>query len=80
MLLDGKFKYTFFAVYSFKSKIFFKVTSALTHNISGTAKAAFQTVMAVVIWTETKTFLWWLSNIVVLVGSGLYTYFQKQVN
>jgi len=55
-----------------------QVTSALTHNISGTAKAAAQTVMAVAIWQEVKPFLWWLSNLVVLVGSGAYTYVQKQ--
>ncbi|CAD5226700.1 unnamed protein product [Bursaphelenchus xylophilus] len=55
-----------------------QVTSALTHNISGTAKAAAQTVMAVIIWMEEKPFLWWISNIVVLVGSGAYTYVQKK--
>jgi GDP-fucose transporter C1 len=55
-----------------------QATSALTHNISGTAKAAAQTVMAVVIWQETKFFLWWVSNFVVLFGSAAYTYVQKQ--
>ncbi|KAI1715935.1 triose-phosphate transporter family domain-containing protein [Ditylenchus destructor] len=55
-----------------------QATSALTHNISGTAKAAAQTVMAVIMWSEIKSALWWLSNIVVLFGSGLYTYVQKQ--
>ncbi|CAD5218792.1 unnamed protein product [Bursaphelenchus okinawaensis] len=55
-----------------------QVTSALTHNISGTAKAAAQTVMAVIIWMEVKSGLWWLSNIVVLAGSGAYTYVQKK--
>lgn len=65
--------------FCFQCVVSLKVTSALTHNISGTAKAAFQTVMAVIIWAEIKTFFWWISNIVVLVGSGFYTYFQKQV-
>jgi len=55
-----------------------QVTSALTHNISGTAKAAAQTVMAVGIWQEVKPVLWWFSNAIVLIGSGLYTYVQKQ--
>uniref|UniRef100_A0A915DN12 Sugar phosphate transporter domain-containing protein n=1 Tax=Ditylenchus dipsaci TaxID=166011 RepID=A0A915DN12_9BILA len=55
-----------------------QATSALTHNISGTAKAAAQTVMAVIIWQETKFFLWWVSNIVVLVGSAAYTWVQKK--
>jgi GDP-fucose transporter C1 len=40
-----------------------QVTSALTHNISGTAKAAAQTVLAVIYWHELKPFLWWLSNV-----------------
>jgi len=54
-----------------------QVTSALTHNISGTAKAAAQTVMAVMIWSEIKSLLWWASNALVLVGSGAYTWVQK---
>ncbi|KAL3103645.1 hypothetical protein niasHS_000281 [Heterodera schachtii] len=55
-----------------------QVTSALTHNISGTAKAAAQTVMAVVWWHEIKSVLWWLSNAVVLIGSAAYTWVQKK--
>jgi len=55
-----------------------QVTSALTHNISGTAKAAAQTLMAVVIWAEVKPFLWWCSNAIVLIGSAAYTFVQKQ--
>ncbi|XP_058812199.1 GDP-fucose transporter 1 [Topomyia yanbarensis] len=50
-----------------------KVTSPLTHNISGTAKACAQTVMATSWYNETKSFLWWTSNMVVLLGSALYT-------
>jgi len=50
-----------------------KVTSPLTHNISGTAKAAAQTVLATYWWAETKSWLWWTSNMVVLGGSMAYT-------
>merc|ERR1712048_1481358 len=50
-----------------------KVTSPLTHNISGTAKAAAQTVLATYWWAETKSVLWWTSNFVVLGGSMAYT-------
>jgi len=49
-----------------------KVTSPLTHNISGTAKAAAQTVLATQWFSETKPWLWWLSNGVVLGGSLAY--------
>ncbi|CAB3381642.1 Hypothetical predicted protein [Cloeon dipterum] len=49
-----------------------KVTSPLTHNISGTAKACAQTVLATYWFQETKPFLWWASNYVVLFGSGAY--------
>jgi len=50
-----------------------KVTSPLTHNISGTAKACAQTVIATQWFNETKSFLWWSSNAIVLLGSALYT-------
>lgn len=53
--------------------IYLKVTSPLTHNISGTAKACAQTVIATQWYNETKSVLWWTSNIVVLVASGAYT-------
>lgn len=49
-----------------------KFTSPLTHNISGTAKACAQTVIATQWFNDTKSVLWWTSNIIVLVGSGLY--------
>jgi len=54
-----------------------QATSPLTHNISGTAKAAAQTVMAVVMWQEIKPILWWLSNIIVLFGSAGYARVQQ---
>lgn len=63
---------------SFVTGLQIQVTSALTHNISGTAKAAAQTVMAVVWFQEVKYFLWWLSNAVVLVGSAAYTWVKQQ--
>ena len=49
------------------------MTSPLTHNISGTAKACAQTVMATYYFMEIKPILWWVSNMVVLFGSGAYT-------
>jgi len=49
-----------------------KTTSPLTHNISGTAKAAAQTVIATHWFNETKSSLWWFSNMVVLGGSMVY--------
>lgn len=51
-----------------------KVTSPLTHNISGTAKACVQTIISVTYFGEIKTALWWLSNVLVLGGSLAYTY------
>ena len=50
-----------------------KVTSPLTHNISGTAKACAQTILAVSVYHEVKTPLWWLSNVFVIGGSGMYS-------
>nr|CAG4643289.1 EOG090X081X [Ilyocryptus agilis] len=50
-----------------------QVTSPLTHNISGTAKACAQTVLATHWYGEVKPFLWWLSNWTVLFGSAAYT-------
>ncbi|XP_055684722.1 GDP-fucose transporter 1 [Lutzomyia longipalpis] len=55
-----------------------KVTSPLTHNISGTAKACVQTVIATEIYSESKSFSWWLSNIVVLKASALYAWFKQR--
>merc|ERR1719414_1653982 len=54
-----------------------KVTSALTHNISGTAKACVQTIIAVVYFQEVKTVLWWFSNAVVLIASAAYTQVRR---
>jgi len=54
-----------------------KVTSALTHNISGTAKACVQTVIAVIWFHDIKSFLWWISNFVVLGASAAYTQVRR---
>ena len=54
-----------------------QATSALTHNISGTAKACCQTLLAVWIYQDTKTWQWWIANMTVLGGSGLYARVQQ---
>ena len=54
-----------------------QVTSPLTHNISGTAKAAAQTVLATMYFHEIKSSLWWMSNFVVLFGSAAYTQVKR---
>ncbi|CAK9294657.1 unnamed protein product [Gordionus sp. m RMFG-2023] len=53
-----------------------QVTSPLTHNISGTAKAAFQTLLGVLYYHEIKSLTWWLSNVIVLGGSMAYTHIR----
>ncbi len=50
-----------------------KVTSPLTHNISGTAKACAQTVLATFWYNDHKSIMWWFSNFLVLFGSAAYT-------
>uniref|UniRef100_A0A1A9WY54 Sugar phosphate transporter domain-containing protein n=1 Tax=Glossina brevipalpis TaxID=37001 RepID=A0A1A9WY54_9MUSC len=50
-----------------------KVTSPLTHNISGTAKACAQTVIATHWYQDKKSLLWWASNAIVLLASAAYT-------
>ncbi|KAL1493015.1 hypothetical protein ABEB36_011160 [Hypothenemus hampei] len=49
-----------------------KYTSALTHNISGTAKACAQTVLATCWYQETKSLIWWFSNMLILAASAAY--------
>jgi solute carrier family 35 (GDP-fucose transporter), member C1 len=51
-----------------------KATSPLTHNVSGTAKAAVQSMMAFYIWGNKATFMGVLGIFVVLGGSLFYTY------
>lgn len=50
-----------------------KYTSPLTHNISGTAKACVQTVIAVIYYHDHKSTLWWISNVMILVASAAYS-------
>lgn len=57
-----------------------KATSPLTHNISGTAKAAVQSVMAFYIWKNPPTFLGVLGIFTVLGGSLLYTLTKMSEN
>lgn len=49
-----------------------QVTSPLTHNISGTAKACAQTILASYWFHESKQLLWWMSNLIVLGASATY--------
>ncbi|CAF1341230.1 unnamed protein product [Rotaria sp. Silwood1] len=49
-----------------------QMTSPLIHNVSGTAKSYVQTLLAVIVYSETKTTLWLISNLFVLGGSGLF--------
>lgn len=58
---------------SFLVSLQVKVTSPLTNNISGTAKACAQTVIAAVWYKEPKYIFWWSSNGIVLLGSLAYT-------
>ncbi|KAK7583997.1 hypothetical protein V9T40_004960 [Parthenolecanium corni] len=55
-----------------------KVTSPLTHNISGTAKACAQTVLASYYYNEIKPGLWWISNWIVLIGSLAYAKVRQE--
>ena len=54
-----------------------QVTSPLTHNISGTAKACAQTVIATSYYHDVKPMLWWTSNFVVLFGSAAYAQVRR---
>ncbi|XP_067929349.1 GDP-fucose transporter 1-like [Watersipora subatra] len=54
-----------------------QVTSPLTHNVSGTAKACAQTVMGSVWFKEERSGMWWFSNGVVLFGSFMYTIVKR---
>ncbi|KAB7495625.1 GDP-fucose transporter 1 [Armadillidium nasatum] len=69
LVLSGVFG---FAI-GFVTGLQIKVTSPLTHNISGTAKACFQTVIATWWYSDPKSILWWVSNWVVLGGTLAYT-------
>ena len=53
-----------------------KATSPLTHNISGVAKAAFQSLLAFRIWGNEATVKGVAGIFLVIFGSGLYTWVQ----
>ena len=53
------------------------VTSPLTHNISGTAKACVQTILALYIWGNPTTAANLLGTALVLFGSAAYTYVRS---
>lgn len=53
-------------------------TSPLTHNISGTAKACVQTVLAYMIWQNDSTLKGNIGVMLVILGSGLYAYVRMQ--
>lgn len=57
-----------------------QATSPLTHNISGTAKAALQSVLAFWIWGNPATFKGIIGIIFVLGGSLLYTVVKMREN
>lgn len=54
------------------------MTSPLTHNISGTAKACVQTALAFMIWKNPATFGAIVGTGLVLGGSSLYTYVRMK--
>jgi GDP-fucose transporter C1 len=55
-----------------------KVTSPLTHNISGTAKACVQTVLALLIWRNPTNFANMLGVFLVLAGSLAYSWVRNR--
>lgn len=50
-----------------------KVTSPLTHNISGVAKACLQTLLDTIYHNTPKPFLWWIGTLAVLGGTTSYS-------
>lgn len=57
-----------------------QVTSPLTHNISGTAKASVQTVLAIFIWDNEVNFMGMLGVALILGGSFAYSVVKMQEN
>lgn len=57
-----------------------KATSPLTHNISGTAKAAVQSVLAFYLWGNPATVKSVMGIALVLLGSSFYTYVAMKEN
>ncbi|VDO14560.1 unnamed protein product [Rodentolepis nana] len=75
MLLSGVFGFGISYVTTWQ----IQVTSPLTHNISGTAKAAVQTIIAALISMHLKSFLWWLGNAMVVGGSMAYAHVRHKL-
>ena len=75
MLISGIFGFAISYVTTWQ----IQVTSPLTHNISGTAKAAVQTILATIISMKFKSFLWWLGNLMVVAGSIAYAYVRHKL-
>jgi GDP-fucose transporter C1 len=63
---------------SYVTSLQIQVTSPLTHNVSGTAKAYAQTLLGVMYYNEVKSLLWWISNLFVLIGAALYSQVRSQ--
>ena len=55
-----------------------QVTSPLTHNISGTAKACVQTLLAYLIWKNDSTVKGNIGVFLVILGSGIYAFVRMQ--
>lgn len=55
-----------------------KFTSPLTNNISGTAKACCQTILAIFVWGSKMSFEGVLGTALVLGGSGWYSFIRYQ--
>ncbi len=54
-----------------------RVTSPLTHNISGTVKATLQTVLALMIWRNPTSFKNMFGTLLTLGGSLVYSYVRN---
>ncbi|EUB64991.1 GDP-fucose transporter [Echinococcus granulosus] len=75
MLISGVFGFAISYVTTWQ----IQVTSPLTHNISGTAKAAAQTILATIISLHFRSVLWWLGNCMVVAGSVAYAYVRHKL-
>ena len=52
-------------------------TSPLTHVISGTSKGLIIVILGVIIYNETKTYVWWLCTLVFIVCTLVYVYLKS---
>jgi GDP-fucose transporter C1 len=74
MLVGGAFGFAIGIVTSMQ----IAVTSPLTHNISGTAKACVQTILALVIWGNPTNAANMAGTALVLLGSCAYSYVRNE--